>query len=374
MDAAIEQRTALDYDPTTRSLFPDFYNRFRDWRDQVNRDLHIEAVFSYHGLVQGLQASNFSEFGGAGEVGAQARWLLFGSHYHRPVYLALGLRNRHAYTDTAPGRLTADTGLLWKTADGFSNAGFQVPELYVSQERANSRLTLRYGQFSINNFFDSNSLRSGKRAFLNQIFSANPAVGFPDYGAGGTLQWKDEDNWDLSAGISNIQEKDQRRDVNLSFSSRALFAVLQGGYTFKDDQGRETRVQAMVWDSEDNGEDEPTTGAGFSLTVERAGKRSGERYLLRLAAAEGEATLVDRLLVLAWGRSVGRYNYLGIGAGLGRSARDRGMYQGVGEIFFRWQLTKELIVSPDLQLILGHDLDNSRDLVVVTGLRCSLTF
>ena len=50
------------------------------------------------------------------------------------------------------------------------------------------------------------------------------------------------------------------------------------------------------------------------------------------------------------------------------------MYQGVGEIFYRWQMTKELIVSPDLQIILGHGRDNSRDLVVVTGLRCSLTF
>ena len=374
IDTSIEQRNRLDDDPSRRSIFPDFFNRFRAYREELNKKIRLEALFSYNALTQGYAGNGRSEGATSDEVSATFRWLLFGHKSSRPVYLSFSMRHRHAYGDTAPSQLSSRTGLLWGTVYGFTDAGFQIPELYISQELADSRLTLRYGQFSIDDFFDNNKLRSAKRYFLNQAFSANPTVAFPDYGAGFTAQWKDTGNWDLSVGASNIQALDQSGDINLDFSSTAIFYIAQGGYNFTGYAGRDARAQLMAWSSQDNNEEALENGNGVSLTLEQAGAPSGERYLVRLAYSDADTAPVDQLLTLGWGRPFRKYDHLGLGLGLGRSAADSSRYQGVAEAYYRWQVTKELLITPDLQIIAGKGTDDGEDFQIVVGLRGGFTF
>lgn len=61
---------------------------------------------------------------------------MFGQNYNRPVCLSFRLCYLPAYGDLAPSELSSSTGLIWKTVDGFTDAGFQFPDLYVSQELA----------------------------------------------------------------------------------------------------------------------------------------------------------------------------------------------------------------------------------------------
>jgi len=373
IDADLEQRTSLADDPATTSLFPGTGSRFRSWREKVSRDLDIETILSYDTLVQGYVGTS-SQGGGAGELGIRGRWLMFGRSWNRPVYLSLFLRHRHAYGSDPPSALARETGLLWNTVKGFSDTGFQVPELYISQESLNGLLVLRYGQFSIDNFFDSNSLRSAKRYFLNQMFSGNPSVGFPDFGAGVTAQWRSAAGWDLSAGLSNIQQIEQRREINLDFASTAMFAVLQGGMVFQGLSDREARLQVMTWSSQDNDEERSGTGNGLSITLEHEGEDTGQRYLLRLAASNGDTAPVDLMLALAWGRETGRHNRMGAGLGIGRSRLDHRRLQAVGEFFYQRQIAKELTVCPDLQVIVGRGTGLGEGFQVVAGLRVNLRF
>ena len=374
IESSIEQRNILDYDPTKRSIFPPFINRFRSYREELNKKIRLEAVFSYDALTQGYVSDNWSEGAASGEVSGAFRWLMFGRKYHRPVYLSFSMRHRHAYGDNAPAQLASRTGLLWGTVYGFTDAGFEIPELFISQELADGRLTLRYGQFSIDDFFDNHKLRSAKRYFLNQAFSANPSVSFPAYGAGGTVQWKDNRNWDLSIGASNIQALDQTEDINLDFSSTAFFYIAQGGYNFTGYAGRDARAQLMSWLSQENSEEELESGNGVSLTLEQAGPSDGERYLVRLAISDGDTTPVDQMLTLGWGRPFKKYDHLGFGLGLGRSAADSSRCQGVAEAYYRWQVTKELLITPDLQIIAGKGTDYGEDFQIIVGLRGGFTF
>jgi len=373
IDSTIEQRNILDYDPSKRSLFPEFVYHLRSYREDINKKIGLEAFFSYDILTQGYASDNWSGGAASGEVSAVFRWLMFGQKYHRPVYLSFSMRHRHAYGSNAPIQLKSRTDLLWGTVNGFTDAGFEIPELFISQELADSQLTLRYGQFSIDNFFDTNKLRSAKRFFLNQAFSANPAVIFPDYGAGFTAQWKDSDNWDLSCGVSNIQSLDQAGDINLSFSSTAFFYIVQGGLNFTGYANNDTRVQLMTWLSQDNSEDDLANGNGVSLTLQQAGSSDGE-YVVRMAWSDGDTTPVDQLLTLGWGRPFRKYDHLGFGAGVGRSATDSSRYQGVAEAYYRWQVTKELMITPDVQIIAGKGTDKGEDLQIVAGLRGGFTF
>lgn len=374
IDSTLERRNALDYDPSRPSLIPPFFDKFRARREEIKKKIRLETVYSYDALGQGYANSNGTLGASSGEVSFSTRWLLFGQKYNRPFYLSFRLRDRHAYSDHAPSEISSTAGLLWKTVDGFSDAGFQVPNFYFSQELADARLTLRYGQYSIDYFFDKHDLRSAKRYFLNYAFSNNPAVAFPGFGAGIIAQWKDEGNWDIAIGASNIQGTDPTKKVNLSLDSSALFYSVQGGYGFKGIANQNARVQLMGWETRSNGEERLSEGRGVSLVLEQKGVSERDHFVARYAFSDGDATDVDQLFMLGWGREIKKYDHLGIGLGLGRSALDSSAWQGVGEIYYRWQATKELMITPDLQIILGEGLGDGSSFQVVAGVRAGITF
>ncbi len=371
---SIERRNALGYDPTRHSLLPDFYYRYRSWHENINKKIGLETLFSYDMLAQGYADKDWSVGASSGDATFSGRWLMFGQKYNRPVHLSFRLRYRHAYGDLAPSQLSSKTGLIWKTVHGFTDAGFQIPNLYVNQELADGRLTLRYGQFSIDHFFDNHKLRSAKRYFLNEAFSLNPSVAFPSYGAGFTVLWKDTGNWDFAVGGSNIQGTDKDQTINFSLTSSALFYTTQGGYNFAGFGKRDARVQLLGWQSKGNQEDELPDGTGVSLTLEQEGVSIGEHFVARYAFSDGDATLVNQLFMLGWGREIRKYDHLGFGFGLGRSAKESSRWQGLAEIYYRWQVTKELMVTPDLQIIVGEGLEDGDTVQIVAGLRAGITF
>ena len=371
---SIERRNALGYDPTRHSLLPDFYYRYRSWHEEINKKIGLETLFSYDMLAQGYADRDWSVGAASGDATFSGRWLMFGQKYNRPIHLSFRLRYRSAYGDLAPSQLSSTTGLIWKTVHGFTDAGFQIPNLYVTQVRADGRLTLRYGQFSIDNFFDNHKLRSAKRYFLNEAFSLNPSLAFPSYGAGFTVQWKDTGNWDLAIGGSNIQGTEEDQTISFSLTSSALFYTAQGGYNFAGFGKRDARVQLLGWQSRGNQEDELPDGTGVSLTLEQEGVSSGEHFVARYAFSNGDAATVDQLFVLGWGREIRKYDHLGLGFGLGRSAEESSRWQGLAEIYYRWQVTKELMVTPDLQFIVGEGLEDGDTFQIVAGLRAGITF
>jgi carbohydrate-selective porin OprB len=59
---------------------------------------------------------------------------------------------------------------------------------------------------------------------------------------------------------------------------------------------------------------------------------------------------------------------------VGRSAETQN-WQTVFESYYRWQVTKELVISPDLQLIFGSDPTTKESKVrTVAGIRLGILF
>ncbi len=133
-------------------------------------------------------------------------------------------------------------------------------------------------------------------------------------------------------------------------------------------------MQLLGWQSKGNEEDELPDGTGVSLTLEQEGVSSGEHFVARYAFSDGDAALVDQLFMLGWGREIRKYDHLGLGFGAGRSAEETSRWQGLAEIYYRWQVTKELMVTPDLQIIVGEGLENGDTVQIVAGLRAGITF
>ncbi len=373
IDQVIEERDTILYDPTTKSLFPGTFYKYRNWLLKLEQKIGLAVTLSYDALAQGYADSNLEIGGTAGELALSGRWQLFGSKYDRPFSLSFRIRERHSFSGRTPGAFPPETGLLWGTVDGFNDAGLQIPNLYFSQELADHKLILRYGQYSIDSFIDSHALRGAMRFFLNQIYSDNPTAAFPSYGAGFIAHWRGNNGWSLTGGGSNIQETKQEKAVDLDFGSSALFGSLQTSYTFQGIADKIAKVQLMGWHNSASSEDELESGEGFSLTLEHAGMGKDDQLVFRYAQADGDSTTTDRLFFMAFGKKIKTYNQLGVGVGTGRSA-DSKEWQSVFEMYCRIQLAKELMVTPDLQMIFGESDTNDSKVRFAGGVRMGLTF
>lgn len=368
----LKKGDTIIYDPTQKSLFPETHYKLRELLHEWERKIGLEVTLSYDAITQGYLDTSRNIGGTAGDLTLNGKWLLFGNKYNKPFFLSFRMRDRHSFTDKTPADFRSEAGLLWGTVDGFNDSGAQIPSFYFSQVLLDEKLQLHYGQFSIDSFFDSHSMRSAKRFFLNQAFSTNPTVNFPSYGAGFIAQWQANDRWYFTVGGSNIQEIEEGKEVDLSLTSEALFESFQASYIFQGVGGKNGKLQIMGWNSDANGE-ELTAGNGLSITLEHGGANKGENYILKYATADGDSTFTETLFFLAYGKEIKTYNHLGIGAGVGKSA-DTSVWQTVFEMYYKIQLAKELILTPDFQVIIGDGIDNENNIRMVAGLRLGLTF
>jgi len=373
IDEVIENRDDIIYDPTTKSLFPGTFYKYRNWLLKTEQKIGLAVTLSYDALVQGYADSELETGGTAGDLTLSGRWQLLGSKQDRPFSISFRIRNRHKYSGHTPAEFSSEAGLLWSTVDGFNDAGFQIPNLFFAQELVDHKLILRYGQYSIDSFIDSHALRGAKRFFLNQLFSNNPTVAFPSYGAGFIAQWRGDNGWSLTGGGSNMQETEQGRAVDLNIDSSALFGSLQASYAYKGIANKPARVQFMGWNNSASSKNELDSGIGYSFTFEHAGRQKDDQLVFRYAQSDGDATSTDQLFFIAFGKTIKTYNQLGVGIGAGRSA-DSKNWQSVIEVYCRIQLAKELMITPDFQMIFGESDSNDSKVRFAGGVRMGLTF
>lgn len=347
--------------------------QWREWREESMDWLGLDALFSYDALAMGALAGGETSGGLAGDASFGLRWQLRDDDGRFPLALSARLRHRHGPDGSTPADLRADTGAIWGYVDGFNNAGFEVPELYLEQKFLRNRLLVRLGQMAIDDLLDDHRMRSAKRSFLNQAFSSSPAVGFPGSGLGLVARWKGDHGWDATFAASNIQSSNLNDEVDWSFSS-ALFEALQVGWRFNGIGGLPARVQVVGWNADALEDFAIPSGRGLSLTLEQQWPERLRSYL-RIAWADGEASPADQLIALGLSRAMGAegIHRLGIAAAAGRSSTDSSRWQGVLELFYRHHWGP-FHLTPDIQFSVGDGIGGGRDWIALCGLRIGATF
>ena len=331
----------------------------------------LKVALTYDALMMGAVGSDDDATGGSGDLTLNSHWQVFANHPDLMV-LAMRLRDRHAFADDAPSVLGSQTGALWGFADGFTDHGLEVPELYFENQFFEHRLLFRYGQMSMDDLMDGHGLRSAKRSFLNQAFANNPAAGFPGYGLGMVANWAGDSGWDITAGVSSMESSNLSNEVHWRFSD-SLFEALQVGYDFAGINRRPARVQLLGWNADALPDFDLPDGRGASLTLEQEWAER-ERSFVRYAWSDGEAAPVAQLIELGYARDIRRYDRLGLAVAAGQSSSASGDWQGVLELFYRWHLGQNLHITPDVQVVVGDGIAHDAGWLLVGGLRASIIF
>ena len=343
--------------------------RRTEWMEALGLDL----AFTYDSLAMGAVAADDAWGGASGDATLNLRWQIIDDDHSAPLSLNARARHRHAYSEFAPSTLKSSTGAFWGYVDGFTDAGFQVPEFFFEDRLFDRRLTLRYGQMSIDDLLDGHELRSAKRSFMNQAFSSSPAVGFPSSDLGFVGRWQSLNHWDFTLAVSNVAGSNLRETTDWKLDSGALFEAVQLGHDFTGLADRASRVQLLVWRSDALPEEDLDSGRGVSLTYEQSLSQSS-RLFLKYAWADGRAATTLHFASAGYARDFSVVDRAGIALATGQSSSVHKNWQGILEVFYRRQIGSSWMITPDLQLAAGDHLGGDRNWVVIAGLRVGVAF
>ncbi len=370
---SLERRDRLEAEFFGKAT-PSWLQEYRRARKKWLKRLRLDIASSYN--VAGLAAFGGSDAvsGFSGDFTLVGTWLIAGEKWHTPLDLRFRVRDRHALGGRAASEVALDTGgVFWNMIRGFSDAGFEIPDLQLVQHFPRHDLEFRYGQMTIDSQFDRHALRSSKQAFFNRAFSANPAVAFPRFGTGVTMAWKPDSGWDFTIGGSSVQGTQNGSQVDFDLGSDEFFTAIQVGHDFTINDNP-ARFQAMVWHADPVREESLPQGQGVSLTFEHWLKSNETRVFARAAWADGAASDADRLIAAGLAIEHHENDLFGIAAGLGRDSSGSDKWQAVIETFYRWQIGPNFHVTPEAQLIFGSGLRPDHSIRLVAGIRGQVVF
>lgn len=298
---------------------------------------------------------------------------IFGSLLENNLTLYGRMRVRSAILDDAPADLSDDIGTIWGVVDGFSDSGFEIPDLFLRHIMPDRNLELRYGQMVIDAQLDGRPIGGSKTAFLNRAFSASPGAAFPRSGAGATVAWDPDGPWDLVYAITTVQGSQESDQVDFQFGSSDYFQAFQVGYTFPGGRIGPRRAQVMVWHSGPAPDSKLDAGEGISFTYSHRFNEPIRSAFCRVAFAAGEASAASFMLVGGFTTDYPTDAVTGIGIGVGNSSLNDD-WNGVVEGFYRKPVGSHGSVRLNGQLIIGEGFADSGAVRLLLGASARCTF
>ncbi|MCB1130344.1 MAG: hypothetical protein KDN05_04390 [Verrucomicrobiae bacterium] len=348
--------------------------RWDEARVKLKKNIGLSWTASYHSLGLAAAGGDGVPAGASGDLTVQGIWTPGQRWVENPTELRFRFRDRRAYGATSASGVSNEVGALWGVVDGFSDSGFEVPDFYLRHVFDRPGIDLRYGQMAIDSQFGGHQFSSSKKYFLNQAFSSDPAVAFPRFGAGLTIEKSFDNGLAVGVGATTVQGTTAGDQVDFKFNSSDLFEVLQLSYDLKDGENPPQRFVLLGWHSDGLEDVSQPAGQGAQFIYERALDEDGARLVSSVAWSSGGAAPLDLFFNFGVGMPWRDRDTIGVAAGIGRGSGPDGTVQSVVEGFYRWQPLKNLQVTPDVQLLLGEGLEGAPGVRVIGGIRLGLSF
>jgi porin len=343
----------------------------------IDHKVGLRFGVSYDTLVQGATEANGDALAAGGDLTLLGQWTVWGQSQGYEGSFGFNGRNRLRFARTPPSALGASIGSLWSTTDGFTDKGWELPEAWFEQKAWDGRIALRTGQLNIRTLFDTASLRSARLYFLNTAFSLNPAIPFPLFGAGTAVFVKPLEDLELRFGAADAHARKIDGPFDTLLRSDDVFVVAGLSWTPKWNEEGHSRIQATGWHTDSTKSNVANDGEGLSVLMEQRFDESGATLFLRGAWSDSRATVIDSMVTAGagWIPAAGRpADLLGMAFGWGRP-HDRWLHdEGVMEVFYRVQVSAELQLTPDVQVIVHPSTAAAADVVTVFGVRVRTAF
>jgi porin len=363
------------FDDIQKGLAPWF-----DWKKRTYKELGLSLGLEVNWLYQRATAS----LGENDAFGAMYRfpgeWLAFGRGASNSGSLVYRFEYRdRQFTDIAPAVLGTEIGTASVTP-GFAYAadfGPNVTELYWKQLYNDKRVGFVAGILDFSPYFDPYPFTSLGKGFIAREFLLNPTLAITGIGALGAAArgfiserfWMGGAFYDANA-ISG--------ELNLdTWESGELLKHVEVGWTPSFERRRTDRVQVTYWAVDERKDAGIPAGSGWAVSI------SGEfadRFLpfLRAGHSDGGGGAPAESHVSAGFGMTRRYDDR-ISVGLAWNKPSRKTFgadlndEYLFEISYQLQISPNVSILPDVQLVIDPANNTSKDRIWIFGLRLRLT-
>jgi porin len=374
---AVENQLEEDDQEKEPLLDLDFLQRYRDWKAKVREKTGIHFGGDYSAQAFFAHGSAGDDHAGSGMYRFFGTWDLVDREGDHPGAFVWKVENRHRYSDVPPSDFGFETGYVGLVGPPFSNQGWRTTNLYWRQRFAKGRFAVLAGFLDATDYVDVYALASPWTGFTNLAFSTGSAsIALPNdallgIAAAGMLT----DNLYAIAGFgdANGDPKDPFEGFETFFEDHEYFKSFEIGWTDSQEQLVSDNVHLTFWHIDER--DEAGTPSGWGLNFS-ASKLLGERWMpfLRAGWANDGGSLLDRSVSAGFSyQAVRGRDLLGVAFNWGRPNKDSfgpGLDdQWTFEVFYRWQVLRELAVTPSLQLLIDPALNPDESTIWMLGLR-----
>jgi porin len=286
-------------------------------------------------------------------------------------------------TELAPLQAGLRTGSSTATAPTWGDFNLGVTQLYVRQDLLDHHFQYTFGKLFAPNYVNPYPFFDDNRQYLNQMYTTSVTIPVPLRGFGAVAAVFPT-NFGLyaKAGVYTVYSDDVGFTADSFFNRPQYFRHLELGWsglagTGTPIQGRgpmdANNVSLTLWSKDANFDTGETKSRGIAFN---ANYQFRPDMMAFLRGGWSEGWQLDRSLNGGWGwRPFQQYSdLLGLAAGWAEPANHNLRDQYVFEGFYRFQLTSQLAVTPDLQWILHPTLNPNTGSIWVASLRARVTF
>jgi len=380
---ATENTIESDAEPRPAAVDKRVLQSWFDWKAGVQEKHGLSLGVDYSAVFLGSNEKGFS--GDSNASGGMLRffgsWDLVGKGTKDTGALIWKIEHRHSYTDVAPSGFGFDQGYIGLIEPPFSDQGGRWTNLFWRQRLNDGKATIVAGLLDATDFLNLYSLISPWTGFMNFAFSTGSAAMFVPNDATtgiGAATMLNENVYVIGSLVNAYTDPTDPFDtVSDFFSENEYFSSIELGWS--PSQGRIFFENAHVtlWHVDASVPAGTPGGWGLAFNWSKALKEQKLTTFIRGGYADDGGTLLEKSLSLGFGYSTfGGRDELGVAANWGQPNENSfgpGLKdQYVLEAFYRYQLTKQLAITPDIQLIIDPANNPNHDQLWIWGLRARL--
>jgi len=353
-----------------------------DWKKQLKQDHGLDLGIDYSGVY--LKSSENGLSGDDNAAGGMIRffgsWELLGRDTKYNGAFVWKLEHRHKYTDIPVQDFGFDQGIVGLIEAPFSDEGTRITNLYWRQRLNDGKLTLVGGFLDATDYVDVFALGSPWTGFLNFAFSTGTTTVFtPNDGtlgvaAGAMLT----DQMYIIGGLTNAYSDPTNLldGAESFFKDNDYYTSVELGWTQSQDRIYLDNTHVTLWHVAES-KDAATPGGWGAAFQYVSFVNNNLMPFVRAGYADDGGTLMQKSVSVGLGyQKIAGRDLLGVGFNWGEPNENTfspGLKdQKTLEVFYRFQLAEQFVLTPDIQYIKDPALNTSEDSLWVLGLRARL--
>lgn len=289
-------------------------------------------------------------------------------------------------TDLAPLQGGIAAGNMVPTAATWGDFDLGITQFYLRQSLAGNRFQYAIGKVFAPNFVNAFPMFDDNRQFLNQNFSTSPTMASSLRGFGAVALWfPTAGGLYVQGGIYTANSSDVGSTIETFFKDDEFFTHVDIGWSALARRGVPIHargpmdmgnVHLTFWHKDEQENAAPMNRPSMHGIAFNANFPIGDNTMWFVRAGVSEGWVTRRAISGGIGvrPADAPSDLFGLAVGWTEPSLSVLREQTVIETFYRFQVTENFAVTPDLQLILDPSLNPSTDRQVVASLRARLTF